>query len=458
MPRNDEERINETSLELLTEPGIRIEHEEIYEKLLRAGAAAGTSSDTVSIPKELVSESVEQAPDTVVFGDRTENRGTSTAENRTLIWSVPGMNILRNGAHREFTSSDMADTAALLERLPAVDGVFGMAMSDVPPMARGVTGLRIMAENSRKHIRVLSFCPEGCDAICEMKEVVDSSPWFSMGFTAHGPLRWTNLALEIFSRTAGRSIPVTINGEPMAGVSGPVTLAGSAAVGNAEILAGLVINQILEPGRPCIYNLGLAHIFDMKTSIAVTGAPENHLLAGISARMGSFYGLPSGSWVSTESMCPDSQAAIEKTAGFLTHQQNGIDLIWGAGQLESELTMSPAQAVIDNEIIEYTKRYIRGVEVSEETLALDVAREVGITGNYLSHTHTLEHFRDEFFEPAVLFRKKRSDWTHEGRRNLAAAAEETADALISAEREPILNNDQTEALSKIEKRFLETCC
>ena len=105
----------------------------------------------------------------------------------------------------------------------------------------------------------------------EMKKVVGDFPWFSVGFTAHGPLRWTNLALEIYRHTAGHGIPATVNGEPMAGVSGPVTLAGAAAVGNAEILAGIVVNQILEPGRPVIFNLGLAHVFDMRTAIAVTG-------------------------------------------------------------------------------------------------------------------------------------------------------------------------------------------
>ena len=83
-----------------------------------------------------------------------------------------------------------------------------------------------------------------------------------------------------------------------------MTLAGSAAVGNAEILAGIVVNQVLEPGRPLIYNLGLAHVFDMRTSIAVTGGPENALLAQASAAMGRFYGLPSCSWMCTEAMLP----------------------------------------------------------------------------------------------------------------------------------------------------------
>ena len=280
-------------------------------------------------------------------------------------------------------------------------------------------------------------------------------PWFSVGFTAHGPLRWTNLALSIFEKTSGRGIPATVNGEPMAGTSGPTTLAGAAAVGNAEILSGLVVNQVLEPGRPCVYNLGLAHIFDMRTGIAVTGAPENHLLADVSAAMGRFYDLPSCSWVSTESMAPDGQAALEKGVGFLTHLNSGVNLIWGVGQLESELTLSPAQAVIDNETVGYVQRYLRGVDVTAETLAVDVTRSVGIAGSFLDTQHTFENFRTEFFEPSLLFRKKRAHWDDAGRPMLGDAAEERAEALMKKEQVPVLSGEQLDALLEIEGGFLK---
>jgi len=164
----------------------------------------------------------------------------------------------------------MAALTRVLDQLEHVQAAFGMAMDDIPPAARDAVGLQIMARNTTKHIRALCFSSQGARAMAEMTSVVGDTPWFSVGFTAHGPLRWTNLALEIFKQTAGRGMPATVNGEPMAGVSGPVTLAGAAAVGNAEILAGLVINQVLEPGRPCIHNLGLAHVFDMRTAVAVS--------------------------------------------------------------------------------------------------------------------------------------------------------------------------------------------
>jgi trimethylamine--corrinoid protein Co-methyltransferase len=433
---------------------VRLEHDGIVERLLRAGAKPGAGPQTVRIPAGLVDDCLAAAPSSIRLADRRPGGGyTLTATSPGRVWSTPGLNLWRHGRLTPFTSRDMADAARLLDQLPEVDGVFGLSLDDVPPAARDVAGLAIMAANTTKHLRALCFTPAGAEWMCRMKPVLGPDPWFSIGFTAHGPLRWTRLALDIFLKTAGHGIPTTLNGEPMAGVSGPVTLAGSAAVGNAEILAGLVVNQLLEPGRPCIYNLGLAHVFDMKTALAVTGGPENHLFAGISAALGRFYNLPSCSWVSTEAMSADSQAALEKTAGYFSHLQAGVSLVWGAGQLESEMTFSPAQAVIDQEILAYARRQLRGVEVSDETLALETIRETGIGGDFLGSPHTLEHFRSELFEPGLLWRKKRDDWTREGSPSLAERAEAQADELLAAERPPCLAPDQQTELERMAREF-----
>lgn len=456
MDQNAAAQISDASLELLDNPGVRIEHDGIIEKLLRAGARRGKDAQVIRFPRELVMESLELAPSEVFLADRDGTGKTLSVVNDTLNWTNPGMYIFRGGEHRKFNRKDLADVSRLVDQVPNIDGMFGMALADVPTNAQDVIGLRTMAENTAKHIRVLSFSAAGADILCQMKEVVGDYPWFSVGFTAHGPLRWTYLALEIFARTAGKGLPTTINGEPMAGASGPTTLAGSAAVGNAEILAGLVINQVLDPGRPCIYNLGLAHIIDMKTSIAVTGAPENHLYADISAAMGRYYNIPSCSWVSTESMSIDSQTGMEKSIGYFTHLQSGVSLIWGAGQLESELTLSPAQILIDDETISYVRRYQRGVTVNEETLAVDVTRSVGIAGHYLGDPHTMKHFRTEFFQPSLLFRKNRDAWDKRGGKLLAQVAEEKADALMANELAEKLTAEQRVELRKIEDAFLAT--
>lgn len=448
------EKIHHAALDLMMDPGIKLDHDEICKTLLDAGAKEGTAANVIRLPKELVEEKLALCPKEFIFADRQGNGPPVSATSEAVIWSVPGLKLYEGNAIRPFTKDDMARVARLLDQLEHVDAVFGFALDDVPPRARDVVGLRTIAENTAKHIRVLCFTPQGTDMMVEMKKVVGDYPWFSVGFTAHGPLRWTHLALEIFRRSAGHGIPATINGEPMAGVSGPVTLAGSAAVGTAEILAGLVINQILEPGRPCVFNLGLAHTFDMRTSIAVTGGPENHLFALIAAIMGRFYNLPSASWVSTESMCPDAQAALEKTCGFLTHLQSGVSNIWSVGQLESELTFSPAQAVIDDEIIAYINRYLQGFTVNGEALAVELIRQVGISGSFLEQSHTAEHFRSELFVPKLLLRRTREEWESQGSKDLAAVAEAKAQQLMQNTVENNLTEDQVMELEALAKRFL----
>lgn len=377
-----------------------------------------------------------------------------SADCEPSFWSCPGLYMRHDGSRRPFTSGDMADMTRLLDRLEHVSVVFGMSLDDIPPAARDVVGLSIIARTTRKHARVLCFSPEGAHAIVEARHVVSPDPWLSLGFTAHGPLRWTRLALDIFARTAGHGIPVTVNGEPMAGASSPVTIAGAAAVGGAEILAGIVVNQLLEPGRPCIYNLGLAHTMDMRTAIAVTGGPENALFAQISSMMGRYYGLPSASWVSTEAMTPDAQAGLEKAFGYQTHVDAGVSAIWGVGQLESELTVSPAQAVIDNEIIGHVLRYRRGYDLTEDAMASEVTRSVGIGGSFLDRDHTFEQFRTELHEPHALWRDRHAAWTANGSPPLARRAEDIADGLMREPAEPCLDDHQVAELDKISAAVL----
>ena len=346
------ELIHDSTLQLLEKTGVRLEHDDIVDLVLKAGGTPGLLSQVVLLPQELVTECLERAPSEVVLNDRRNQTAILTSTSESIFWTNPGLQILEGNQTREVTTTDLADIARLCEQLENVHGVMGMAVADITPMHRDFVGVRVITENCRRHVRALCFTPMGMEALSEMKKIYPGN-WLSIGFTAHGPLRWTHLALDIFKKSAGHGIPATINGEPMAGVTGPVTLAGSIVVGNAEILSGIVVNQLLEPGRPVIYNLGLAHTFDMKFATAVTGGPENALFAQASAALGRLYNLPSSSWVSTESLFDDSQAALEKMFGFQTHTSAGSSLIWGMGQLESEKTISLKQLVLDDEMINY---------------------------------------------------------------------------------------------------------
>ena len=455
------EQINEVSLDLLADPGVKIEHDAIREMLLKAGATPGNDADVVRFPRELVAERVALAPKTVKFADAAGAISEVRADAPSRFWTGAALSYVDlDGSYREITSADLAAFARLIDTLDNVHALVGTAMSDVPPRARDFTGLRVMAENCTKHLRALSFTPEGAEAMKEMGRVLAGGklkdrPVFSMGFTAHGPLRWTHLALDIYLRSAGEGIPVTVNGEPSAGASGPVTLAGTLAVGNAEVLAGIVINQVIEPGRPVLHNLGFSHFMDMKTTAIVTGGAETCLLAETGAEVARLHGLPSVSWMCTEAMRPDEQAAAETMMAALVHARAPVSIIWGVGQLESEKTLSPVKAVMDNEIIGMVRRYLRGIEVNEDTLAEDVIRQVGIAGSFLGTGHTLEHFRTEFYEPELLCRVSRENWDAAGSKRLSDVAADRARDILAAEREPLLDDATTAELKRIEALYLK---
>lgn len=457
LPFEELERIDKAAKELLQDPGVRIDDEAIRQKLHSCGAQPGMERGVVRFPKEMVEDYLALAPESFYLADRTGTKKKITSGGESVFWTGAALFYLDAKGLRFIQRKDLAEFARLVETLPEVEGIVGTSTEDTPAVHRDFVGLRIMAENTRKHLRALSFTPRGGEAMVEMARVLSGgkdlrqNPIFSVGFTAHGPLRWTSLALGVFKATAGHGIPCTVNGEPMAGASSPVTLAGTVAVGTAEILSGIIINQVLEPGRPCFFNLGFAHVMDMKSGFAVTGGPENALLAIAGAELGRYYRIPSVSWMCSDSLSYDAQNALEKMMAALTHAQARVSVIWGVGSTESEKTISPVQAVIDAEIIRMVRKFLAGFPVREETLALEEIRKVGICGQFLGSEHTLTHFRGAFFEPSVLVRVQRSRATES--EALVRRAEQAVERIRQTEGRPILEEDVRRELLRIEARY-----
>ncbi len=456
---SDIERIDRAAKELLEDPGVKIDDEEIVKRLLGAGAKPGTASRVVRFPELMVKEYLSLAPRSFFLGDRAGNRTFVSPDSPSRFWTGAALFYLDRKGLRLIERKDLAEFSRVVETLSNVDVIVGTSTEDAPPPHRDFVGFRIMATNTRKHLRALSFSVKGGEAMIEMAKVLSGgrslkeNPIFGVGFTAHGPLRWTSLAMGVFKATSGYAIPCTVNGEPMAGASAPVTLAGTAAVGTAEILSGIVINQVLEPGRPCFFNLGFSHVMDMRNGFAVTGGPENALLAAAGAELARYYGIPSVSWMCTDSLSYDGQNALEKTLACLSHAEARVSAVWGVGSVESEKTISPVQAVIDDEIIGMVKRYLSGFEVSDESIALDEIRRAGISGEFLRSEHTLSHFRGAIFEPKILVRTQRSQEV-EGE-DMIKRAETAVEKVISTDREPILDPDVEKELLRIEKKYSE---
>jgi trimethylamine--corrinoid protein Co-methyltransferase len=203
----------------------------------------------------------------------------------------------------------------------------------------------------------------------------------------------------------------------MMGGTAPVTLAGGLALGNAEVLSGLVMHQLEHPGAPFVYGQGLHHM-DMKTTISVYGAPEFQLARSLVADMGRFYRLPTWGYAGHSDSCAmDEGAAADATFSVLVALLTGTNLAHDVGYLEAGLTTSPEMIVFTDEIISMMRHFMNGVSLDAESLALDVIHQVGPGGDFLTAKHTLAHFR-ELWQPTLFSRQRLDDWVAGGRQRL----------------------------------------
>ena len=196
----------------------------------------------------------------------------------------------------------------------------------------------------------------------------------------------------------------------------------------------------------------------MKTGNIALGAIEVGLINAAAAQLARYYGLPSrGTGGTTDSKIPDIQAGFEKAATLLMAASAGINFIYdAAGALESTLTASFEQAVIDNEICGMVARALRGIDVNDETLAIDVIENVGPGGQYLSQKHTLKYLKKEHYIPKIIKREKREDWERAGSKDLWKTAREEAKKILKEHQPEPLDKDIEKELKRtikeIEKR------
>jgi len=457
---SDIEKIHQASLEVLSEVGVKITHPEIRRLLLEAGAKEGNNS-ILLFPPDLIETSLQKAPRSIRFEDLAGTTVEVKPGAPPLFWTGNGLFYVRGSERKELTREFYVEFCRVANQLPHLHAIVGTSLSDYPPAVRDFVGFRAMAENTQKHLRPVIFTPKGIEVILEMADVLldgkplKEHPILSFGFTAVSPLRWSDSALEVFRASSGYGIPLMINSEVISGATGPVSLSGSLVLANAEALSGITIAQLLEPQRPVVFNLGFSHVFDMKVTETLTGSPEGGLLGAAGGAIAGFHGLPSASWMSTESKMPDAQAAHEKTLLGLLHALGGVNLIWGIGNLDATLSLSPEQAVIDDEIVAGILRSWKGIQVNEEKMAMPVIKELKHQAAYLQSEHTYNHFREELRISNLLSRERWALWEKGGSKSLTMVAEERVQSLLKTPPPEHLNGTQLEKLKKIEKRWLE---
>jgi len=231
---------------------------------------------------------------------------------------------------------------------------------------------------------------------------------------------------------------------PMMGGTAPVTLAGGLALGNAEVLSSLVMHQLKHSGAPFVYGSGLHHM-DMKTTISVYGAPEFQLARVAVAEMGRFYELPTWGYAGHSDSCAmDEQAAADAAFSVLVALLTGSNLVHDVGYLEAGLTTSPEMIVFTAEMISMMRRFMGGMAMDAESLALDVMDQVGPGGDFLTDKHTLKHFR-ELWQPTLFSRQRADKWIATGSKRLGQRLKEKSVSIIEGHQpEPLPDNVREE--------------
>ncbi len=415
--------IHAASLEMLERTGCSVQSRSAVELLKQAGCSV--DGDRVRLPGSLVKWALHSAPQKVALNNRLGRRAMILEGSNTYYGTGSDCLYtmdLETGARRRSRKADVANFARLVDGLPHLDFVMSMAVpEEVKEGSTFVHEFQAMAENTTKPIVFTAHGIEDMKAIYDMaaavkggEEALQREPFILLYSEPIPPQVHSEMGIEKLIFCAKRHIPVTYPTGSMAGATAPATLAGAIALGNAETLVGLVIAQLARPGAPFVCG-GNTSIMDMPTGCFTYGAPEFHLAFSAYADLAKFYGLPVwGLAGATDAKLLDAQAGMELGVQILMAELSGAQLIHDVGYLDSGLCSSLEMVCLGNEMAAMAQRISRGVEVSPETLALDVVDEIGPAGNFLETEHTLKHYRNESWFPAVLTRCSTAEWNRQG--------------------------------------------
>jgi len=415
------------TLEVLEKTGVEVYDDEALSVLRKAGCFVhGTR---VCIPPYLVKRALNSVPERAAIRDRNGRSAMFLEDSRSYYGTgsdCPTTLDIETGERRPSLLSDVASLARLADYTRNIDFVMSMAFpSDVPAATPTVHEFAAMVNNTTKPIVFTAFSLKSLKAIHQICSIVASGEeaFRQNPFVVHyaeptSPLMHTKEAAEKLLFCADKGIPIVYAPAPMSGATAPSTLAGTIVVANAECLSGLVMQQLRAPGAAFVYGAFIT-IMDMSSTVFSYGAPELALMSAALAEMAHFYRLPSWSQACcTDAKVVDQQAAAEYMSSALLAGLAGSNLIHDCGYLESGMTSSHESILLADEIVGLVRRILGGIEVNEETIALDVVAEVGPGGSFLTTEHTLSHFRDEFWFPRFFDRERYGKWQELGSRTV----------------------------------------
>ncbi len=434
LSKGDIGRVHQGALIELERIGVKVGTARGRTLLHDAGASVDEHTRVARIPSSLVNEAIGRAAKHIVLCGRDSHQDADLDLEHVHICNDgngPLAIDFETGERRLSTAEDLARSARVSNALDNLHVFWPMVTSqDVPAAIRTYVDLKVSLENTDKHVQfATAVTPENARLLAKMAaaaaggmDALRRRPIVSSVHTSIAPLQHDGGNMDTAFVFGRAGIPVAIFTMPGPGTSGPVTLAGSLVVAAMEFLSGLVLCQLANPGCPVIWGTGIAPL-DMKTTTRAGGSPEHGLTGAAVTQIAHSYGVPSlcGGFDATASV-PGTQATLEQFASGLSLVLGGADLICGIGLLEDARTLWLEQLMIDDEMVNMIRRIADGIVVDDAHLALDVIERVGIGGMFLGQRHTMDHLRDEHFQPKLVDRRSHDLWAADGGKTLEERA------------------------------------
>ncbi len=448
-------RLHRATREVMDEVGVQVTHRPALELMEGHGCRVDFDKGVVRTPSPVLDRCLSTAPGSFILPAR--DPAWDVHLDRERVYTIGGSSALfvlglEDGARRPATLQDLADLTRLQDALPNLHVMHGIVNpQDIPQEGFDRILFSTVMKNTRRGYYSQALGAQGVRDQVEMASLLAGSteafrarPFFTIVLCLVSPLVHPRIRTEELMECAALGVPVYIEVDALPGATTPVTLAGTLVEQSANVLTGVCLAQMVRPGHPCIYSLA-SGIMDMSTGSYSGGAPETQILHAATVQMAHSFGLPCQAGTGIDSAVPDAQAGYERALQFLTCALAGADFVHLAtGMLEQMLTASYEMCVMDDEMLGAAFRIVRGFEVDEESIALDMIKRVGIGGDYLGEEHTARHMREVTWFPSLTNRQRWDGWVADGAKDMRRRAVERARRIL-AEHHPVHLDAKTAA-------------
>ncbi len=438
----DLRKIHEATLEIVSTIGVKFPSPKALDIWEAHGAKVDRGTQIVKIPTALLESALRSAPPTYTLAARDSSQDLLLDGNHVYV-GTDGCGVevidIATGQKRRSEIRDVGDIARVADDLEEVAFHWvSVSAQDCPPETRGLHEILAIWNNSTKHVQTESIYSEReARAAVEMaavlaggRDALRKRPLLSIMQCTISPLAHDSGSLEAALVGAEAGCPVGFMTMASCGSTGPVTMAGDLAVGNAEVLSALALIQLAYPGAP-VYYAAAQTAMDLRSGAYTGGGPEDFLFGAASNEIAKFYNLPlsMGSFA-TGAKEPDWQAGLENSLSTFMASASMADMLLGVGLLNGSTIWSFEQMIMDCEIFSIIRKMMEGIPVDSETLALDAVREAGPRGDFLTNNHTLRNMRGLWLgklldrRPYSIWEKKKDgarDWAREKAKAILAA-------------------------------------